>query len=447
MLAQRRKWPLFLLIPLSLRAEEATVVPAEVPGAGRHVAVVTVPRFGRWALTATSDEGVALTVVDRMAGPGERVGTPGEEDGRADVFLDRGQVRLVLNGDPKSRGRAKLAVHEFVERNGATPPRLVETKPVETTLTDLEKRSWWIAIDRRRKVAFEAAGRNLADLRLWHGGSWLVAAEPESEVTTPSPGRPLRVMRLWADLEPGLYLLSAYGSPGEPWAEESPDHPLFLTWGIPRFGVAGRARHEMGASGIDRFLIAGAATFVGLEVPEARPISFNTTPWDDAQPFREAGEGASIGKRTNPPSATVSVAGRPDGLTLVSVRGDAGQAYVLTHFERRDEYPVRGSGDWWIGSIPSADVRDAIDETGVLVTSGKRTPLMSAEVAVAPGHPWAGRGNLDGPLSLFFRTGTAGKYDVEAAGVDARMQILPALAQRSDTIKPLALRGKGSVDL
>ncbi len=444
---RRRKWLLPLLLPLALRAEEARVVPAQIAAAGRQVAVVTIPRFGRWALTAKSDEGVALTVVDRMAGPGPRFGMPGEEDGRADVFLDRGQVRLVLNGDPKAKGRAKLAVHEFVEKNGDTPPRLVETKPVETALADFEKRSWWISIDKRRKVAFEAAGRNLADLRLWNGGSWLVAAEPESEVTIPSAGRPLRVMRLWAALEPGLYLLSAYGSPGEPWAEESAEHPLSLVWGIPRYGVAGRGRHELGASGIDRFLIAGAATFVGLEVPEARPISFNGAPWDDAQPFREAAESASIGKKTNPPAASLSVAGRTDGFTLVTVRGDAGQPYVLTHFEMRDEYAVRGSGDWWIGSIPSADSRDAVDETGVLVESGQRVPLRSAEVEVAPRRPWAGRGNLDGPLSLFFRTASAGKYELEAAGVDARMQILPALARRSNEIKPVALRGKGTVDL
>ncbi len=442
-----KKWLLLLLTPLVLRGEEARVAPAEIPAAGRQVAVVTIPRFGRWALNATSGTGVALTVVDRMAGPGNQFGRPGEEDGRADVFLDRGQVRLVLDGDPKAKGRAKLAVREFVEQNGATPLRLVETKPVETTLADFEKRSWWISVDGRRKVAFEAAGRNLADLRLWNGGSWLVAAEPESEVTTPRPGRPLRVMRLWADLEPGLYLLSAYGGPGEPWAEESADHPLSLLWGIPRTGVAGRARHELGASGIDRFLVAGAATFVGLEVPEARPISFNAGPWNDSRPFFETEHGASIGKRTNPPAASMSVPGRPDGFTLVTVRGDAGQPYVLTHFELRDEYPVRGSGDWWIGSIPSADSRDAIDETGLLVESGQRTPLRSAEVAVAPGHPWAGRGNLDGPLSLFFRTGAAGTYEVEATGVDARLQILPALARRFGELQPVAFRGKGTAEL
>ena len=444
-----KKWlPLVLgLAPCVLRAEEARVVPADVPAAGRQVSVVTIPRFGRWALTATSREGVALTVVDRMAGPGERAGTPGEQDGRADVFLDRGQVRLVLNGDSKARGRAKLAVREFVEAGGSAPPLLLETKPVETTLADFEKRSYWITVDERRKVAFEAAGRNLADLRLWKGGTWLVDAEPESEVTTPRPGRPLRVMRLWADLGPGLYLLSAYGSAGEPWAEESSEHPLFLTWGVPRAGVAGRARHVLGASGIDRLLVAGAATFAGLEIPEATPISFNAAPWDEAKPFREAPEGASIGKRTNPPAASLRFAGRPDGLTLVTVRGDAGQAYVLTHFELRDEYPVRGSGEWWVGSIPSADVRDSIDETGLLVESGQRAPLRSAEVAVAPGRPWAGRGNLDGSLSLFFRTGVGGNYELEAAGVDARMEILPALARRSREIKPVVLRGKGAVDL
>lgn len=440
-------WILTILLPLGLNADDVRVAPAAVSAAGRRTAVVTVPRFGRYSLAVASKSGVALTVVDRMSGPGRRMGTPGETDGRADLFLDRGEVRLVLNGDPKSKGRATLSARPFVERNGAAPPRLLELKTVETTLSDYEQRSWWISIESRRRVAFEAAGRRLTDLRLWRDGSWLDAAEPESEVTMPQPGRPMRVMRLAADLAPGLYLLSAYGGPGEPWAEESDASPLHLRWGIPRFGVAGRARHLIGASGIDRYLVAGPATFFNLEVPEARAISFTANPWAEESPFVEGEERGAIDKKTNPPEAALRVEARTEGLTLVTVRGEAGQPYVLTHFELLDRYPIRGTGDYWIATIPSADVRDAIDQTGLLLDDVSRSPLRKAAVEIDRGKPWAGRGNLDGELSLFFQVGSAGKYVIDAAGVDAKIRVLPALGSWTPQLKPLELRGRGTVDL
>ncbi len=81
---------LSVLAPQLLAADDVRVVPATVPAAGRQTAVVTVPRFGRYSLAVKSASGVALTVVDRMSGPGERNGAPGETDGRVDVFLDDG---------------------------------------------------------------------------------------------------------------------------------------------------------------------------------------------------------------------------------------------------------------------------------------------------------------------------------------------------------------------
>jgi len=443
----RRALLLSFLAPQLLAADDVRVAPAAVPAAGRQTAVVTVPRFGRYSLAVASKSGVALTVVDRMSGPGERNGTPGETDGRADVFLDRGEVRLVLNGDPKAKGRATLSARPFVEGNGATPLRLVEGKPVETTLGDVEQRSWWISVEARRYVAFEAAGRRLTDLRLWRDGSWLHAAEPESEVTMPQPGRPLRVIRLAADLAPGLYLLSAYGGPGEPWAEESDASPLHLRWGLPRVGIAGRARHVVGPSGIDRYLVGGGATYFNLEVPEARAISFSASDWTESRPFVEGGERGAIDKKTNPPEAAIRTGGRTDGLTLVTVRGEAGQPYVLTHFELRDRYPIRGSGDYWVGTIPSSDPRDAVDQTGLLLDDVSRTPIRTAAAEIDLGKPWAGRGNLDGELTLFFQVGSAGRYVIDAAGVDAKIRVLPALGEGTPELKPFELRGRGTVDL
>src|SRR5207237_8101545 len=130
--------------------------------------------------------------------------------------------------DRNGTGTMPIAVRDFLEQNRPHPPRLVELKRVDAALDDFAQRSYWIEVSERRPVALEAAGRNLADLRLWKDGGWLVDAEPAIEAAQPVVGQPLRICRLSPKLEPGLYLLTAYGGVGQPWAEESRLHPFQL---------------------------------------------------------------------------------------------------------------------------------------------------------------------------------------------------------------------------
>jgi len=145
-----------------------------VPAVGRQEAIVTVSAFGRYAITASSAQGTAVQLVDRMAGPGEVRGVAGEANGRLDAFLDRGEYQLVALSHDKGKGEAKLAVTPFAELSGARPPLLVELKLVEATLDDVQQRSYWVHVEERRTLAVEAGGRNLADLRVWQDGTWLV---------------------------------------------------------------------------------------------------------------------------------------------------------------------------------------------------------------------------------------------------------------------------------
>ncbi len=101
-----------------------SVIPGSVQAAGRHHAIVTVGAFGRYAVTAHSRQGVSLQLTDRMGGPGPVRGRAGEEDGRLDVFLDRGTYRLAVEGHPAARGEAVLAVGPFVELHAARAPQL-----------------------------------------------------------------------------------------------------------------------------------------------------------------------------------------------------------------------------------------------------------------------------------------------------------------------------------
>src|SRR5947207_2471459 len=141
---------------------EPTLSRTTVPARGRQEAILTVPAFGRYAVTVASPQGTALQLVDRIAGPGQAQGTTGKTDGRLDVFLDRGEYQVVAFAPEKGSGDAQLKVRGFSERNAPEPPLLVELKPVETALDDYEQRSWWLEVKERRRVILEAAGRGAA---------------------------------------------------------------------------------------------------------------------------------------------------------------------------------------------------------------------------------------------------------------------------------------------
>src|SRR6185436_5862655 len=237
------------------------------------------------------------------------------ENGRLDLILDRGTYKLVLESHEKGKGMAKLRAAAFRDRRGepgTALPRLPETRLVEETLEDLEQLSYWLEVPERREVRAEAAGRHLTDLRLWRDGSWLEGAEPECATVQPVTGQPLLRCRLAAVLDPGLYLLVAYGGPSQPWAEGSDAHPLWLRWGAPDLGEAGRRRLVMSPFGEDWFRVPDNVNFARLELPEALPagVQFH---W--VRTGRQLGSGdtvsGAITKESVPPAAEILAGSKP----------------------------------------------------------------------------------------------------------------------------------------
>ena len=426
----------------------ASLSKTSLPARGRQEAILTIGRFGRYALTVRSEQGVSLQLVDRMAGPGAIAGRAGAEDGRLDLFLDRGQYKLVAEADPRGSGTMALAVGEFAEFNAPRPPLLLEEKLVETALDDRTQASWWIEITQRRAVALEAAGRNLADLRLWKDGGWLVDAEPTSETLQPEPARPLAARRLSTTLEPGLYLLTAYGGPPVPWAEDSPKHPLYLRFGIPRLPEAGRRRFTVGPFGIDRYLVPGAATYFRLELAEARPAELMVGTFDAEKPFSQA-RSEAITKQSLPPVAEISVPYDPKTLHVVTVRAPAGQPYLLQHFQSLDESLFSKSGDYWLSTIHSGDPSDSVDATAIVVRR-TRVPrphdeVFLEQVVELDGKTgWVRRCNLLESLTVFVRIRTAGTYEIRSSGTQATFRFEPFFTRRPDRYSPPEFKGSGS---
>ena len=433
----------------------AVVDPPRLSAAGRGTASLTISEPGRYAISASSDSGASLQLVDRLAGPGEVAGIPGERDGRLDLLLDRGTYRLVTRGAEHATGDVRLQTRPFTEVSAPQSPPLVEGKPLSSTLQDFEQRSWRLQIDKTRRVILEVAGRNLADLRLFRDGGWLVAAIPSRETIEPEPGRPLRACRIVTRLEPGLYVLTAFGGADEAWAAGGKEHPLHLRFGIPSLGEAGRTRYRVGPFGADRFVLPGVVNFVQLELPEATTAFLAEAPFPaEGNPYGAARATAEITKKNREPVAILEPGAQSEP-RLITVRAAARQPYVLQHFELRDSYTFQKSGRYWLGSVHSGHPQDSADATAIVTSTSTTTggnaaarrgvePLLSQAIEVDAEHGWARRCNLLDPLTVFFRAKEAGSYEVLLRGTTARARFEPFLVTRPQDYREPALKAGGT---
>ncbi|GAB2176504.1 lysozyme inhibitor LprI family protein [Dongia sp. agr-C8] len=406
--------PVANALPTQLGLDRKTL-----PATGEQQSILSVAQFGRYAITVKSAQGVALQLVDRKAGPGEIRGVAGASDGRIDAFLDRGLYKILLHASEEGSGEAALTLHPYAELNGSDLPRLPEVKRIDTDLADFQQRSYWLEIKQRRLVAIEAAGRSLTDMRLWRDGNWLVDATPSTDQIEPVSGKPLAVRRIVTTLEPGLYLLAAYGGPELPWAKTSPAQPLHLRMGIPTLDEAGRQAFTASPFGIDRFLVPAGASYFRMELPEAEPATISVQAYDEQAPFA-AEAGVEITKKSVPPIAEVFGSSESQGFKLVTIRREAGKPYVLQQFKAVDRYSFNGDGDYWIATLHSGYGEDNVDATALLTSYKSDVP----ERIIADNVPKLnrlqpfnlGRFNFIEPFTLYVQVTSPETYIITESG-------------------------------
>jgi hypothetical protein len=427
------------LLAMLMAAELAHAAPAPsleqpvLPAAGTQQTLLTTEGFGRYAVLVRSRQGTALQLVDKMEGPGAVVGVAGERDGRLDLFLDRGTTKLLVHGHEQATGEVQLEVHAFDELNTGLAPLLEDLAFVRTELGDFQQRSWWIDLNQRERVVLEAAGRHLADLRLWRDGSWLVDATPACTPIDPVEGRPLQRCQLTTVLEPGLYLLSAYGGPGQPWSEDGPERPLYLRSGIPSLGDAGRQRGELSPFGEDRFRVPGAADLFRLELPEARRASLSVVDEDPDQPFRTGGYTARIVEESLPPVAEVTTR-IDDEARIVTISGEAGQPYVLQHFPvARSRHTIHALRPFWLSTLHAGAAEDSLEPTAILVREHRRSgqiDLVGAEVVeLREDEAFQRRFNLLETATLFVKVEESGTWAVNVDDPRAEITVEPFMVR------------------
>ena len=169
-----------------------------------------------------------------------------------DALLDKGVYKLRVFGVKGASGKTTFSAQPFVEAD-ASKPTLSPGRIQSGELGDLQQRSFSFDVGAEGHVNIEAIGRALSDLRVWRNDGELVDLAFAQETVETKPGRAMNRLRLEGALEPGRYLVTAYGGEKLVWAQGNAGQPFMLRLEEPALLAVGVAEGVIGPFGAERF--------------------------------------------------------------------------------------------------------------------------------------------------------------------------------------------------
>lgn len=384
----------------------ATLDRTSLPAALQAETLLHVTSPGRFSLSAKSAGGAALQLVDMLTGPSDVAGAAGSQDGRIDELLDVGDYKVLVSSAPGASGAVELEVQPF--HDAAAPAALPQPgEPLTATLADGEQRAFWLAVPASGTVRIEAAGRALADLRLWRDGRDLSGLQPQTTSIEPSPGHRLTDMRLIGQVEPGTYLAVAYGGRAASWTDGDGSQPFHLRAGLSEALEAGWAEGQVGPFGSEVFQRPPTATLLTLALPKA-----------EAAELSVGGHDATIDRDSREPTARLALAADEAG--AVELRAAQGQRYTLRALERSTATSLRKPGTYWLSAVAEGAGGDAVPPTLLLLRDdGSTRPariVADTLPTLGPTTGWRTGFNLRGPTTLFAHS-LGGPVTLRSTGV------------------------------
>ncbi|HMN72104.1 MAG TPA: lysozyme inhibitor LprI family protein [Rhodoblastus sp.] len=406
--------------PTSIATPGPQMQPATVPADRESSALVTIPAPGRYALRAESASGVALQLVDMMAGPGDSAGAAGARDGRLDVLLDKGVYKLRTTGAKGATKPATLKADVF--HDVAAPAQLGADPLTPGDLGDLQQRSFWMDVNKDGRVAIEALGRALQDLRLWRDGEELADLRPDSATVETKAGRPMNRLRLEGKVEPGRYLATAYGGESAVWVDGATDKPFMIRRLTTQSVAAGLAEATVGAFGSLRFEAPADFDSFRLEVADPAPLRMTV---------KRGGErrDVSLAKNSRDPFVVATLPAKDRAPAIVEISGLEGQAFRLRALRDTRDLRIAGGGPTQVIVDVAGEGGDEIPATAILVRfdQNKARLVASDTPRIGPGQAWRRRFNLRGPSTILFEMTGPGPVTIRTQGPAARAAIEPVL--------------------
>jgi hypothetical protein len=421
-LAQAGDPPAATALPVQRPQAASTLNTTSVPAGRDGAALLQVQVPGRFSLRAQSAAGVALQLIDMATGPGDVAGAAGARDGRIDVLLDKGTYKIRTTGAASATGAATLSSLAFSEVDGASVA-LVRGGRLSATLADLQQRSYWVAVDKSKRISIEAAGRALADLRLWSNGTDLVDVNASLTTIEPKAGHPLTRARLDTDVEPGLYLVTAYGGAPLVWTDGDSALPFHIRSGPAQDLVGGWHEGVIGPFGSAHFRLPSSFNHVRVELPEPAPLRLTVS-----------GQSSEIAKNSREPVASLDLASGGSASVQAEVTGLEGQPYRVRALRRGTSLRVDRAGPHLVAVDVAGEGGDELPAT-VMLAEFKRgqtaAVLSSSAPRIAPGEAWRKRFNLRGPSSVLFEIASAGLVAARTEGPGVTVSLEPLLGSNA----------------
>jgi hypothetical protein len=405
------------VVGLPLRAAAAPAAASldknRFPAASPSETLLHVGSPGRFAISAHSASGTALDLVDMITGPTPEAGTPGSLDGRLDALLDTGTYKIRLHPAAGAQGDVQLSVAPF--QNAAPPALMPSNTRADTTLADLQQRSYWFSVTDATPVRLEAAGRALADFRLWRDGRDLVATSPTTRIIEPSHGRPLRDILIQGSLPPGTYLATVYGGPALPWADGSPDLPFHLREGAPDTLRPGWTGGQIGPFGSEVFRAAGRDNLFRLAAEGPATLAVD-------------GNEGTIDIKSRIQAVEVPAANRQAD-HWVEVSAASGTPYQLRAERIGTGTSLYGTGTYFVTVNTNGLGGDDVPATLILARSSEHgwSVAGSNAPAIGPHNAWHHRFNLGGQVSVLFHATVGGRIAARVGGIRLEQLDLTAL--------------------
>ncbi len=406
------------------KAKQASIsfAPGDLPADRDSASLLTVPAPGRYSIRAKSPSGARIELVDMIAGPLDSSGAPGLRDGRIDALLDKGVYKLRAFGAKGANGKIAFSAQPFVEAD-ASKPTLAPGRIQSGELGDLQQRSFSFDVGGEGRVNLEAIGRALSDLRVWRSDGELVDLAFAQETVETKPGRAMNRLRLEGALEPGRYVVTAYGGEKLVWAQFDAAQPFMLRLEEPALLAAGVAEGVIGPFGAARFDAPASYDAFRLDLAQ-------TTPARLAAQRNDAREIATISKNSRAPSANVRIAADGKTNARLEVSGYEGQAFSVRGLRQSDRETFEASGPHLVSVDLAGDGDDEAPATALFARiekDGKTRVIASDAPRIGAGKAWRGKFNLFGPTSILFEATRDGPVAIDAKGIKVDASIEPAL--------------------
>ena len=216
---------------------------------------------------------------------------------------------------------------------------------------------------------------------------------------------PCTCSSLRGTLEPGTYLLVAYGGPPLPWADGAADLPFHVRAGALPALADGWVAGTIGPMGSEVFAPPPRANRFRLDLPASAVAGLDVDGQMDA-----------IAQNSREPHAVVTTGSER---AVVEVTGAAGQPYALRAQEAASANRLYGPGRFWVSAAMTGAGAEEVPPTVLLVAQGLTDPgriLASTAPLIAPGTPWRTSFNVRGRTTLLLNKSAPGELSVSGAG-------------------------------